>query len=57
LACVNRKVCDDYVRQRGANAAARRELEDLRAAIVTTIGRRDYVKPLTPVVPTARPSA
>ena len=33
LACVNRKACDDYVRQRGANAAARRELEDLRAAI------------------------
>jgi hypothetical protein len=27
LARVNRKACDDYVRQRGANAAARRELE------------------------------
>ena len=33
LACINRKACEDYVRQRGAKAAARRELEDLRAAI------------------------
>jgi integrase len=33
LAHINRKTCDDYVRQRGAQAAARRELEDLRAAI------------------------
>jgi hypothetical protein len=33
LAHINRKACDDYVRQRGAQAAARRELEDLRAAI------------------------
>jgi integrase len=33
LAGINRKSCDAYVRQRGAQAAARRELEDLRAAI------------------------
>src|SRR5262249_17626637 len=33
LACINRKACEDYVRHRGAKAAARRELEDLRAAI------------------------
>jgi integrase len=33
LACINRKTCEDYVRQRRAQAAARRELEDLRAAI------------------------
>jgi integrase len=33
LAYINRKACDAYVRQRGAQAAARRELEDLRAAI------------------------
>src|SRR5262245_44888569 len=33
LAGVNRKSCDAYVLQRGAQAAARRELEDLRAAI------------------------
>jgi integrase len=33
LAGINRKSCDSYVRQRGAQAAARRELEDLRAAI------------------------
>ena len=33
MAGINRKSCDAYVRQRGAQAAARRELEDLRAAI------------------------
>jgi len=33
LAGINRKSCDAYVRQRGAQAAARRELEDLRAAL------------------------
>src|SRR5262249_52459643 len=33
LAGINRKTCDAYVRQRGGQAAARRELEDLRAAI------------------------
>lgn len=33
LARTNRKACEDYVRHRGAQAAARRELEDLRAAI------------------------
>jgi len=33
LADISRKACDAYVRQRGAQAAARRELEDLRAAI------------------------
>src|SRR5947208_3602333 len=33
LAGINRKSCDAYVRQRGVQAAARRELEDLRAAI------------------------
>jgi integrase len=33
LARINRKACEDYVRHRGAQAAARRELEDLRAAI------------------------
>src|SRR5262245_35509336 len=33
LAGVNRRSCEAYVRQRGAQAAARRELEDLRAAI------------------------
>jgi len=33
LTCINRKACEDYVRRRGAQAAARRELEDLRAAI------------------------
>jgi integrase len=33
LAGINRKTCDAYVRQRGAQAAARRELEDLRSAI------------------------
>src|SRR5262245_44264089 len=33
LSRINRKVCDDFVRHRGRQAAARRELEDLRAAI------------------------
>ena len=33
LARINRRACEGYVRQRGAQAAARRELEDLRAAI------------------------
>jgi integrase len=33
LCHINRRACDAYVRQRGAQAAARRELEDLRAAI------------------------
>jgi hypothetical protein len=33
LADINRKACEDYAGQRGAMAAARRELEDLRAAI------------------------
>src|SRR5215471_12955968 len=33
LAGINRRSCEDYVRQRGVQAAARRELEDLRAAI------------------------
>jgi integrase len=33
LADINRKTCDAYVRHRGTQAAARRELEDLRAAI------------------------
>jgi len=33
LARINRKSCEDYVRHRGVRAAARRELEDLRAAI------------------------
>src|SRR5262249_30071617 len=33
LACINRKACEDYVRHRGARASARRELEDLRAAV------------------------
>jgi len=33
LARINRRSCEDYVRQRGVQAAARRELEDLRAAI------------------------
>ena len=33
LADINRESCNAYVRQRGAQAAARRELEDLRAAI------------------------
>src|SRR5262249_53384203 len=33
LAGINRKSCDAYVRQRGTQATARRELEDLRAAI------------------------
>jgi hypothetical protein len=33
LARINRRSCEDYVRQRGAQAAARRELEDLRAAV------------------------
>jgi integrase len=33
LSCLNRKSCDEYVKARGHVAAARRELEDLRAAI------------------------
>ena len=33
LSHINRRACDAYVRHRGAQAAARRELEDLRAAI------------------------
>jgi integrase len=33
LADINRKSCEAYVAQRGARASARRELEDLRAAI------------------------
>jgi integrase len=33
LAYLNKKTCADYVKKRGAKAAARRELEDLRAAV------------------------
>ena len=33
LADINRKTCEDYVNRRGVRGAARRELEDLRAAI------------------------
>jgi hypothetical protein len=33
LSRINRKACEDYVRHRGARASARRELEDLRAAV------------------------
>lgn len=33
LSVLNRKKCDDYVKARGGRAVARRELEDLRAAI------------------------
>jgi integrase len=33
LSYLNRQTCDEYVRSRGRVAAARRELEDLRAAI------------------------
>lgn len=33
LADINRKTCEDYVSRRGVRGAARRELEDLRAAI------------------------
>jgi integrase len=33
LACLNAKTCDGYVKHRGKVQAARRELEDLRAAV------------------------
>jgi hypothetical protein len=33
LSHLNRKTCDEYVKKRGAQTAARRELEDLRAAV------------------------
>src|SRR5262249_16376450 len=49
LSALNQKACEEYVEKRGKRSAARRELEDLRAAVLYH-WRQGLCIALTPVV-------